>query len=91
MKIIRYQSEEQAENLQARLHTRLNGKKKEFGYYATRYADPIQHPIDGDWGIILDDVRHPLVYADILEELTQGEINNIEDYSDEWKPDIRRP
>ena len=88
IEIIRYNSKAQAEALQNRLHNRLNGKRKSLRYNAKRYANTIPHPNGSNWGIILCQDKHPAVYDEIMSELTGGEKNKIENYSDEWKSEI---
>jgi hypothetical protein len=91
MEAIIYNNEEQAEALQTRLHNRLNAKKKSLRYNATRYSNLVYHPTDGRVAMPIDRNTFANVWAELETELTANEINNIEELTVDWYPEITLP
>jgi hypothetical protein len=83
MRAIVYNNAAQAEALQARVHNRVKGIKS---YVAKRYSNLHYHPTNGKVAVAIElDEKHDW-NNDLIEELTPGEINNIETLSADWFP-----
>lgn len=87
MEAIIYNTQAQADALQARLHSKLSSKGRGAGYLAEIYSNGIAHPTDGRVAIPISK-RFMLWYREIKEELTTAELNSIETLTSDWFPNI---
>jgi len=75
-----------ANDLNTRVHTRINAKKKNFKYKATSFFSIIKHPTQEKWLTIINRNERSPIMKEVILELTTEEMDEIEMIGEDWFP-----